>query len=293
MDLMTIIERFPTQESCIAHLEKIRWGDNPKCPHCGSDHVARKTVRGRVGRWNCHHKHCKSTFTVMSKTIFSSTKVDLQKWFLAISLVANAKKSLSSYQLARDLGLTQQTALYMQQRIRSEMASQEKGGALLQGIIEADEAYVGGKPRKPNKRDDDEPSPRGRGTKKTPVIGAAQRGGDVKAQVATDLTGKGILKFILGNVKPDGSKLMTDEFASYRAVRSKMEHNVVNHQEQFVDGDIHTNTIEGFWSLLKRAWYGSHHHYKFAPLYVAEACWKYNHRKTKNMFDVFLWGCFA
>ena len=192
MNLMAIIERFPTQESCIAHLEKIRWADNPTCPRCTSENVARKTIRGKTGEWNCHL--CKSTFNVMTKTMFQGTQVPLQKWFLAICLMANAKKSLSSPQLARDLALTQPTALYMQHRIRAEMG--RKPSKLLQGIIEVDEAYVGGKPRRRNKRKDDEPAKRGRGTKKTPVLGAVERGGNISARVQTDLTGTGILRFL-------------------------------------------------------------------------------------------------
>ena len=217
----------------------------------------------------------------MTGTMFQGTRIELQKWFLAIALIANAKKSLSSHQLARDLDLTQPPALYMQQRIRAEMGRNTQS-ALLQGIIEADECSIGGKPRK-----------RGRGTKKTPVIGAMERGGEVMARVATDLSGHGILRFIKSTVKIEESKLITDEYYPYKAVRPQMPHEVINHQERYVDGDIHTNTIEGFWALLKRAWYGSHHHYKFTPLYVIEACWKYNHRKTQNCFDVFIQGCFA
>ena len=294
MNLIAIMNRFPDQKSCIAYLEKIHWNDKPYCPRrgCQSDRVARKTIRGKTGEWNCHQ--CKSTFNVLTGTMFQGTRVELQKWFLAISLIANAKKSLSSHQLARDLDLTQTTALYMQQRIRAEMG-RNTPSALLQGIIEADECYIGGKPRKRNKRKDDEPpNKRGRGTKKTPVIGAVERGGEVMARVATDLSGRGILKFITRElVKTEESKLITDEYSLYKAIRSRMPHEVINHSERYVDGDIHTNTIEGFWSLLKRAWYGTHHHYKFTPLYVIEACWKYNHRKTKNSFDVFLKGCFA
>ena len=293
MNLYRIMERFPDHESCINYLEDTRWGKHPKCPYCESKKVARKREGDKIGRWNCHG--CKSSFNVLAGTLFQGTKIPLQKWFMAIALTANAKKSLSSCQLARHLGVTQQTTWYMMQRIRSEMASQEKGGPLLQGIIEADEAYLGGKPRKPNKRNDDEPAPRGRGTKKTPVIGAAQRGGDVKAQVATDLTGKGILKFIMDSVIPKDSTLMTDEYQAYNAVEPTMDHHVIVHKKQFVDGDVHTNTIEGFWSLIKRTWYGQHYHYRkqYTPLYVAEACYKYNHRKTRNLLDVFIRGCFA
>ena len=293
MDLYQIMERFPDHESCINYLEDIRWDKHPKCPYCQSEDVAQKQEGDRIGRWNCHD--CKSSFNVLAGTLFQGTKIPLHKWFMAIVLMANAKKSLSSYQLARHLGMTQQSTWYMMQRIRSEMASQDKDSPLLQGIIEADEAYLGGKPRKPNKRDDDKPSPRGRGTKKTAILGAVQRGGQVVARVATDLTSRSILNFVKENVTPEGSTLITDEYQAYNAVRPTMDHKVIKHKEQFVDGDTHTNTIEGFWSLLKRAWYGQHHHYRkqYTPLYVAEACWKYNHRKTKNMFDVFLRECFA
>ena len=131
--------------------------------------------------------------------------------------------------------------------------------------------------------------------KKTSVIGTVERGGKVKAQVADDLTGKGVLKFIRRNVKSGSSRLITDEYQACNAVRSTIKHDVIKHIEGNMDCDIRTNTIEGFWSLLKRAWYGRHHRYRmeFLQLYVAEACWKYNHRKTENVFDPFIHGCFA
>ena len=189
MNLLNIFTRYPDQEACIEHLETVRWGDDPHCPQCAGLKVARKADSDRIGRWNCHD--CKSSFNVLSGTIFEKTKVPLQKWFMAIGIIVNAKKSLSSCQLARDLDLTQPTAWYMQQRIRAEMATKQ-GSIILQGVIEADETYVGGKSRKRNKHDKDDPtppSPRGRGTRKTPVIGAVERGGQVVAQVASDLTG--------------------------------------------------------------------------------------------------------
>lgn len=292
MNLLSIFSRFPDQEACIEHLEQVRWGDKPACPHCGSLHVARKADGKRVGRWNCHD--CRSSFNVLSKTIFERTQLPLQKWFLAIGLVVNAKKSLSSYQLARDLELNQKSAWYMQTRIRGAMAAAQ--GDLLQGIVEADETYVGGKPRRGNNRKPQKPSKRGRGTDKTAVIGAVERGGEVRAKVAHDLSGKGILRFIRDSVKPDGSTLITDEFSAYEAVNSLMPHLAINHSERYSDlSGGHTNTIEGFFALLKRAWYGSHHHYQkpFSPLYVAEACWKYNRRKDTNAFGSFIRGCFA
>ncbi len=180
MNLITIFKRFPDQEACIEYLEKVRWGNHGHCPHCGSTKVARKADAGRVGRWNCHD--CRSSYNVLSGTIFEKTRIPLQKWFLAIGLMVNAKKSLSSNQLARDLDMNQKSAWYMQQRIRAAMLIDES--ELLQGIVEADETYVGGKPRKKNNRDDDTPNKRGRGTKKTPVLGAVERGGRVIAKVS-------------------------------------------------------------------------------------------------------------
>ncbi len=291
MNLLRVHTRFQDQESCIEYLEKLRFGDEPFCPLCGCMNVARKDELDRVGRWNCHD--CHSSFNVLSGTIFQQTRIPLEKWFMAICLTVNAKKSVSSCQLARDLDLNQKTAWYLQHRIRAAMSTTE--GPLLQGIVEADETYVGGKPRKPNKRDDDEPKPRGRGTKKTPVIGVVERGGNVVAEVAVNLTGKGIMKFIRGSVNPSGSLLISDQYRAYNAVRKFMPHAVINHSVSYADGLTHTNTIEGFWSLLKRAWYGTHHHYRvgYMPLYVAEACWKYNQRKNGDAFGTFLRGCMA
>ena len=289
MNLIDVMERFPDQASCIAFLEQVRWKGNPKCPHCESQKLTRReheTETGRIGRYNC--QDCKATFRVLHGTLFHGTKIPLQKWFLAISLIANAKKSISSYQLQRDLSLNQKTAWFMQVRIRAEMAT--KGNTLLKGIIEADETYIGGKPRKENKKEDREPAKRGRGTDKTAIIGAVERGGNVVAQVAENLTGRTILEFIRSVVNIKESELMTDEYHAYNALGREMKHHVINHQEQYVDGDTHTNTIEGFWALLKRAWYGTHHHYTtgYTPLYVAEGCYKYNNRHNDNIFSKFL-----
>ena len=291
MNLITIFSLYPDQEACIEHLEAVRWGDEAHCPHCGSTSVARKAERHRIGRWNC--RDCKSSFNVLSGTIFEKTKVELQKWFLAVGLVVNAKKSLSSYQLARDLELNQKTAWYMQQRIRAAMAADQ--APMLQGIVEADETYVGGKPRKGNKRDDDKPSKRGRGTSKTPVIGAVERGGQVAARVAHDLSGKGIVRFLKQTVNPAGTLLITDEYKAYNAAKANYRHAVINHSVAYADGETHTNTIEGFWALIKRAWYGSHHHYsgQWMPLFVAESSWKYNHRGDSDGFGSFLQGAMA
>ena len=290
MNLITIFNQFPNQQSCIAHLESIRWPEQAFCPLCDSDRVARKVENEVVGRWNCHK--CKSSFNVLSGTIFKGTQVPLQKWFLAIGLMAHAKKSLSSCQLARDLEMNQKTAWYMQQRIRAAMAGDQ--GELLQGIIEADETYLGGKPRHKDKN-----NKRGRGASgKTSVVGAVERKGDVKATVTDDTKGATVLEFIGQSVESEESALITDEYKAYTNAYKLMSHRVIKHGEGYVDAEdktLHINTIEGFWSLLKRAWYGSHHKYTkgWSPLFVAEACWKYNHRKDADSFNGLLKTCFT
>jgi transposase-like protein len=296
MNLLTIFSRFPDQEACIEHLENVRWADDPYCPLCGATSVARKSESERVGRWNCHA--CKASFNVLSGTIFEKTKLPLQKWFLAIGIIVNAKKSVSSHQLARDLDLNQKSAWYMQQRIRAAMLTNE--GELLQGIVEADETYVGGKRRRPNRRDDDNGTGKsagftGRGTKKVPVVGAIERGGRVVARVVENVGRASLERFIRGHVDGDGAVLMTDEWSGYGRLHKTMRHAVIRHSECYADGLLHTNTIEGFWSLVKRAWYGTHHRYsrQFMPLFIAESCWKYNHRKADDAFGSFLKGCFA
>lgn len=294
MKLFDAMQLFSDQESCIEYLEAVRWDGQPECPHCESDHVAPKQVHGKSGRWNCHR--CKSSFTVLSGTLFQGTKIPLPKWFMAIFLMGDAKKSISSCQLARHLDLTQPSAWSMMHKIRAEMG--RKGKTLLKGIIEADETYLGGKPRR---RKDDEgnmppPAKRGRGTAKTAVIGAIERGGQVIARVATDLSKKGVLGFIKDVIKPDQSVLMTDEFKAYEGADEIVPHSTVKHGEkEYVKGIAHTNTIEGFWSMLKRAFHGTHHHYskKWTQHYIDEACYKWNNRKRRKIFERFIRECFA
>ena len=291
MCIVQIMERFPGEAECFRFLEDIRYKDGEFCPFCASTHVARKRENQRIGRWNCHD--CYSSFRVTHGTLFHKSKVPLQTWFLAITLMFNAKKSISSHQLGRDLGLNHKTTWYIQARIRRAMESEDR--AILTGIVEADETYVGGKPRKGNKRDDDHKPTGPGGTKKVPVIGLIERDGKLIAKMVRSVTTNRIKEFIFMNVDTKRSTLMTDESGVYQFVDGYMKHKSVNHSVQYVDGNIHTNTLEGFWSLLKRAWHGTHHHYskRFMPLYVAEACYKYNHRNTPELFDVFIRGCFA
>lgn len=285
MDLVTVFEKFPNQEACIAHLETARWGDTPVCPHCGSEHVARKKENKRIGRWNCHN--CTSSFNVLSKTVFQKTKIPLQKWFLGISLVLSAKKSLSSHQLARHLNIKQQTAWYMKMRIRKAMVDDS---VFLHGIVEADETFVATTGSR--KRDDDDPPKRGRGTKQQPVIGALARGGKVVAKPTDKVNSKTLRAFLTDVVDADDSVLITDEFKGYSRMNEWVPHLTINHAVSYVEGLVHLNTLEGFWSLVKRAIFGSHHHYTktHAAAYIVEACWKFNHRNNPDAFEDFIAG---
>ena len=289
MNLVEVMERFPDQETCIEHLEEIRWGDKPRCPKCEGGYLTRKNEsgHGRIGRWHC--SDCGASLKVTSGTIFQGTKIPLQKWFLAISLMANAKKSLSSCQLARDMGLQQRAAWRIMMKIRTEMG---KNSPILTGIVEVDETYIGGRNRKDYEQEAGEPCPRGRGTMKNAVIGAVSRDGQVVTQLIPDISGETIANFIRDNVDTENAKLYTDQFKGYNAIGKEMEHETLNRSGKWEKSEIHTNTIEGFWTFIKRAWYGSHHHYstRYTPLYLAEACYKYNNRKT-DIFIKFLTEC--
>lgn len=287
MNLIEVFQSFQTQDQAIEYLEKVRWHGEPTCPYCGSLRVGHHASSDRAkSRWQCHD--CTRAFAVTVGTLFHGTHIPLRDWFLVLALMLNAKKSASSHQISRDIGKRLATVWSMMHRIRTAMAADPDQARLLHGIVEADETYVGGKPRKGNKRDDDKPNKRGRGTKKVPVIGIVERGGRVVARVAeaVDLSAKGINRFIARFVDPAGSMLVTDEYSGYSQVSQTMLHAVVNHSHEYANGLVHTNTIEGFWSLVKRAWYGSHHHYsrKYMPLYIAEACFKYNRRRQADTF---------
>ena len=282
---MTIIEvfnSFQTQAQAVAYLETVRWRGRPVCPYCDSERVCQHASGDRArARWQC--QKCSRAFAVTVGTIFHGTHIPLRNWFLCVALMLNAKKSASAYQIARDLGMRRPTVWSMMHRIRVAMANDPKQSTLLHGIVEADETYVGGKPRKRNRRDDNNPpAKRGRGTSKKPVIGLMERGGRVIARPAKpgELGTKGLGRFIETFVDKAGTLLITDEWSGYNRVRESMLHATVNHAVEYANGLVHTNSIEGFWSLIKRAWYGSHHHYseKYMGLYVAEASYKFNQR---------------
>ncbi len=287
-----VYRRWPTHDACVAHLETVRWGfpAAPVCPYCGAQKAARHVEATRT-RWQCWG--CEKSFSVTVGTIFHNTHVDLQRWFLLISLMLNAKKGLSAMQAARDLQMRRPTVWSMMHRVRKAL---KDDGQLLKGLVEMDEAYVGGKPRKRNKRDDDIDAPRGRATRKQAVVGVVERGGRVKTRIVgkDEMSADDMREIILDTIDRKNSVLTTDEHPSYNKVNEYMLHRTINHSREYVRRDlfadqlglIHTNTIESFWAILKRAIHGQFHHVsrKYLSLYLNEISYRYNMRHADDAF---------
>jgi hypothetical protein len=206
--------------------------------------------------------------------------VPLQKWFLAISLILNAKKGLSARQLARDIQVDKDTAWSMGMRIRNAMVSQRE---LLSGIVEMDETFVGGKPRKTRFGGS---APHGRGTKRPSVFGMIERGGKVKAEYVKKPKIRKMHELVRANIDCSKSTLMTDEFGGFRYISQIIDHKTVNHRVWYVDGDCHTNSIESFWAILKRGITGQYHKVsvRYLPQYLNEFCYRFNNRKNGDVF---------
>lgn len=271
MNIVEIYKKFPTHDDCITYLEEKRWSGRPKCPYCKS---ANQTPIRMERRYHCNN--CNTSYSVTVNTIFHKTKLDLQLWFLSISLVLNAKKGISARQLARDIGVNKNTAWYMGMRIRKAMSEHDD---LLKGMIEIDETYVGGK---------DRGGKRGRGSrKKTPVVGMVERKGKIKAKPVRNVTQKILSTFIRGNINTEKSKVITDQFSGYFHLSRFVSHDSINHRKAYVIGDIHTNNIESFWSLLKRGIIGQYHKVSAHHLkkYIDEFCYRHNHRECENLFE--------
>lgn len=299
MTIFELLKKFPTENSIIEYFIRARYGETVICPHCG--HVIEvKNRNDRPKLFNC--RFCKNTFSIFKGTIFEKSDSDLRKWFYAIHLFLNDKKGISAKQLQREIGVTYKTAWRMLHKIREAMSNTDMSKAF-EAIVEIDETYIGGKPRKRN--GDSVPSKRGRGTNKTPVVGVKERNSNkVYAQVALPnkkgqkLTGKQLFK-ILDKVCKDNTTVMTDDFSGYnfldRENVNKYVRLTVNHSSgQFYAGNgIHTNGIESFWSVLKRGIYGTYHHVsmKYLQNYVNEFCFRQNHRKDGNVFDMLVTQC--
>lgn len=299
MKLYEFLAKFPTEESIIEHFIQIRYKTGICCPHCGCNKVYHRHTLPK--KFKC--SECNNDFSIFTNTIFEKSSTDLRKWFLAIHFMMNDKKGISALQLQREIDVTYKTAWRMLKQIRSAMGNTENE-KIFTAIVEIDETYVGGKPRKQakEKSDKDDKNKRGRGTSKTPVIGLKERNSNkVYAKVALPnkagkkLTGKQLLK-IIEQVCKDKTTVISDEFRSYGILDKKDSnffHLVVNHSlGEYSRNGIHTNGIESFWALLKRGIYGMYHQVseKYLQFYVNEFCFRLNNRKNENSFDTLL-GC--
>jgi transposase-like protein len=293
MTFTELLQRFPTEKSVIDYYVKIRYGDKVSCNHCGFTKVYQVSTKPKV--FIC--RDCHSSFSPFAGTIFEKSSTDLRKWMYAIHLFLNGKKGISGLQLMREIGVTYKTAWRMLQQIRMAMGNAEQQ-QFVDTIVEIDETYVGGKPRKGNDHDDQNPGKRGRGTKKTPVVGVVDRENKkIFARVALPdndgkkLTGKQLFSILRKVCKKNArNTVITDEFPSYSILdKNSIIHLRIDHRVMYANGPIHTNNIESFWANLKRGVYGIYHHVslKYLQRYVDEFCFRYNHRKD-DMFRMVL-----
>lgn len=265
---------FSTEEKCREYLEQQRWDNTPACPFCGSINVCRfKTNKG----FNCREKECRKNFSVTVGTIYENTKIPLTKWFLATYILSVHSKGISSIQLANWLGVTQKTAWHLNHRIREML--KDNTPKLLDGIVEVDETYVGGSESNKHKS---KRNASARVSGKTMVFGAVQRGGNVITKIVPNTTSESLINAVEENVA-EGAIMVSDENKSYRKLNKKYKHVKVNHSEgEYVRAAAHTNTIEGFWSLLKRQIDGIHHSVspKHLHRYCNESTFRYNRKKV-------------
>lgn len=302
MTFFQFMNKFSTEEAVMDYFINIRYGETVICPHCGK---ITKVYRRKDAPKLFICANCDNHFSIFKNTIFEKSSTDLRKWFYAIHLFLNSKKGISGLQLQREIGVTYKTAWRMLKQIRSAMGNTDMSKAF-EAMVEIDETYIGGKPRKMN--GETEPSKRGRGTKKTPVVGVKERSSShVFAKVALPneegkkLTGKQLFNILDSLCKKDAT-VLTDDFRGYNFMNHKNTNKnnyyriSVNHSESIysLGNGLHTNGIESFWALLKRGILGIYHHVSVDYLqeYVNEFCFRQNNGTSS--FDVLLkQGIFA
>ncbi len=317
MNIIDITNQFSNELSVIKHFEKVRWGKTPKCAYCGSTNIGK---RNQDYRFNC--KDCSKTFSVTTNTHLHNTRLPLKTWLYSFAIVTDAKKGVSAKQLERNIGVHYETAWTIGHKIRSLMAIENKE-IELNGILEMDETYVGGKPRKFNdgttsdirtaykipelderidelkkagiklKRGRGNPAKsdvlpkRGRGTNKIPVVGIVARNGDVIAEVMQKTSFTDLKKLVNKYVDKEDAIMITDEYSGYNRFSEIIEHIKIDHQKLYSYKGVNTNSIESFWAIVKRGIIGQYHQVslKYLPNYVAEFVFKYNNRNMDDMFE--------
>lgn len=280
-----LLDYFAEEKTCHEFLVKTFWPNGlPVCPHCGSVKTYTTKTQSRlfskkdIPGYRCAEKECAKKFTITTGTIFHSSTLPLRTWFAAIFLHTTAKKGISSLQLARQLGLTQKSAWYMLQRIREMFKNRDNDK--LDGEVEIDETFVGGKyGNMTKKKRESKPD------NKNIVLGMIQRGGKV---VLKHLKGGRLAKEMIPAIQRvvnPGAAVYTDELSTYGQLRNTHVHSVIEHRmERYVNGRVHTQNIEGFWSILKRGIIGVYHYVssKHLALYCSEFAFRYNVRELST-----------
>jgi transposase-like protein len=280
IDLCELVDRYGNDQQCRNYLEHLRWRDGVVCPKCLGTKVSSILKRDQ---YNCDNESCGYQFSVTAGTIFHDTHLPLTKWFLATFLICQSRKGMSANQLKRMLRINYRTAWYLCHRIRHAMA--EANPEKLDGIVEMDETYIGGRRRGQGNK------AKGHGTDKPIVIGIRERGGDLRFFHAADTKSGTLAAYIKKHISDDVDVIVTDEYSPYqKAVREgspNAKHETVKHSAyEYVRGNIHTNTVESAFSLLKRGILGTWHKVsaKHLSAYLDEMTWRFNNRKNPFLF---------
>jgi transposase-like protein len=286
VNLVNLAKHFSDEDAAIRLLESLRWPDGVACPHCGGADPYRLTAgaptgkrQARKGLWKC--RACRKQFTVKVGTIFESSHIPVSKWLLAIHLLCASKKGMSAHQFHRTLGMTYRSAWFMAMRLRHAMAAD---GGLFSGVVEVDETYVGGKRRAGTRG---RPAPQDK--TKTPVMALVERKGRAVAFPIERVDGRTLQDAIRSRTRPTVTHMMSDELYGYNALNMGFAgHDTVTHSKgEYVRENVHTNTVEGFFALLKRGLVGTFHHVSKGHLhrYCDEFAFRYSNRAALGVND--------
>jgi transposase-like protein len=279
--LQQAIKHFSDEQVCIDTVAKLRWPDGPVCPKCAStEHYYLATQK----RWKC--KKCAKQFSVKVGTIFEDSPIPLEKWLIALWMLCNCKNGISSYEVHRGLGITQKSAWFVMHRLRLALQNNSLGKIGGKGSeVEVDETFIGGAARFMHASVRNRKLPRS-GADKTPIIGMLERNGEIRAAVIPNTQKEHLEKHIFRNIKAH-SAIFTDALYAYQTLKhqNNFTHEVIDHATSYVNGRIHTNGLENFWSLLKRGLKGTYISTEPFHLfrYLDEQVWRYNNRGRKEL----------